>query len=125
MSSHSQLTLLFFLLALCAAPSHAADADPMRPPSAELAGGASNAKGKPQRSPSTIQSGYHLSAIRIAPEQRSATINGKRVAPGQRIGQAKVVAIQAGGVTLQQAGKRFTISLLPLSIKKPVEAKQP
>ncbi len=68
---------------------------------------------------------FYLSAIRITKAQRSATINGRSVTVGERIGTARVVAIQSSSVTLHYSGKTHSISLLPLSIKKPVEASQP
>lgn len=96
--------------------------DPMRPPSvtppptSNDQGGARGSDG---------DRGYRLSAIRITPEQRSATINGTTVVVGERLGNARVSAIHASHVTLLQAGKTVTISLLPLSVKKPVEAPRP
>ncbi len=123
MSSRKPQTLLLLCTLLCAAAALADTPldDPMRPPS--MAGtGKSTAGGK---AASSKENGYHLTAIRIRKESRSATINGTRVGVGERIGTARVVAISAASVTLQQNGRAVTIPLLPLSIKTPVEANQP
>ena len=126
MSNHTQLTVLLLAVTLYGAPvlSAAPLDDPMRPPSKELVS-SSTGNGSGKSAPLSAKSGYHLSAIRIAKEHRSATVNNKRVAVGERIGAARVVAINTTGVTLKQAGKQFTIPLLPHTIIKPVEAKQP
>jgi MSHA biogenesis protein MshK len=94
--------------------------DPMRPPTAAVA-----PAGRRQGAVTAAVGGYQLSAIRITPELRSAIINGTTVSVGERLGTATVSAIHASHVTLQQAGRTITISLLPFSIKKPVEALQP
>jgi hypothetical protein len=95
--------------------------DPMRPPSAI----SSKAIGEGTTKATTDDDGFQLSAIRITRDKRSATVNGKTVTVGDRIASARVLSIQASSVTLQQNGKNLTINLLPLSIKKPVEATQP
>jgi MSHA biogenesis protein MshK len=92
--------------------------DPMRPPNAE-------AEGKSAGKKRADADGFQLSAIRITREQRSAIVNGKTVRVGEHLGSARITAIQANSITLQQGGKTVTVSLLPLSIKKPVEAPQP
>jgi hypothetical protein len=90
-----------------------AQADPMRPPSATSSGSVSSRK--------AVQY-YHLSSILISPGHRSAIINGKRVSVGERIGRARVTEIRGNEVTLSIAGKTRKLTLIPLSIKKPVEA---
>lgn len=114
-----QQRILLLCTTLCATVAVQAMDDPMRPPEAADAGKPQQAKA--QRS----EPSYRLSAIRIAHDHRSATINDKHVAIGDRIGEARVAAINANGVTLNLNGKTVTIGLLPLSIKKPVEAKLP
>lgn len=113
------LTVTLGLLLLGASPLQAAEAsaDPMQPPK----GTSSPTVGK--KSVRSTQ-GYYLSSIRIAKNHRLAMINGKLVAPGQRIGNARVIDIMANHVTIQVAGKRKNLSLLPIRIKKPVEAIQ-
>lgn len=98
--------------------------DPMRPPS-EIGSKAGGTAGKDVKKTSTYGNGFQLSAIRITKDQRSAIVNGKSVNVGDRIASARVLSIQASSVTLQKNGKTLTIDLLPLSIKKPVEATQP
>lgn len=85
--------------------------DPMQPPNASSF----------KRSGKTVQS-YNLSSILISPDHRSAIINGKNVTVGDRIGNARVTHIQGNEVTITVAGKTRTLTLLPLSIKKPAEA---
>lgn len=96
----------------------AAANDPMRPPS-DVASTAT--KAVQVKTPTS----YYLNSIRITKNQRYAIINGKRVTLGKKVGHATVTAINANNVTLQKAGKTIKISLLPLSIKTPVEATQP
>jgi MSHA biogenesis protein MshK len=92
--------------------------DPMRPPSeAAIADTTKASKRK-------VSQVYHLSAIRITKDQRSAMINGKIVKTGERIGDARLVEITANHVTLELEGRRITLSLLPVKIKKPAEAIQ-
>ena len=85
--------------------------DPMRPPNASVY----------KRSATTVPQ-YQLSSILISPEHRSAIINGKNVGVGDRVGNARVTRIQGNEVTITIAGKARTLTLLPLSIKKPAEA---
>lgn len=102
------------LLLLPPQPASAAEgSDPMRPPSLQAG---------TKRSGGTSASGYHLSSILIAAEHRSAIINGRNVALGDRIGSARVSAISATQVTLSIGGSKRVLTLLPLSIKKPAEA---
>lgn len=120
MFSRKQLRPLLCMLTVCsvASPLLAQPLDdPMRPPGdvPAISGSKQIKKG----------SAYQLSAIRITKQGRSATINGKSVIVGERVGAAKVTAIEASSVTLSQAGKTLNVSLLPISIKKPVEATQP
>jgi hypothetical protein len=86
--------------------------DPMRPPNASVF----------TRSSKSVQQHYYLSSILISPEHRSAIINGKSVVVGDRIGNARVRQIQGNEVTIVVSGKTRTLTLLPLSIKKPAEA---
>lgn len=87
-------------------------ADPMRPPSA-----ASTLK---QAAQPGVQH-YHLSSILISPQRRSAIINGRHVSVGDRVDKANVVEIKGNQVIISVAGSTRTLSLLPLSIKRPVE----
>lgn len=119
-----QLSILITLFALVAGPVQAQPLnDPMRPPM--TVSPSTSAQGSSKAIKRSQGNGYQLSAIRITKQQRSATINGKTLHIGSHIGTARVTAIQASSVTLQRAGKKITVPLLPLSIKKPVEANQP
>jgi MSHA biogenesis protein MshK len=118
-----QLVALLFSATFISSTALAAQplVDPMQPPG-KVAGSSAT---KTVNSVSSNDNGFHLNAIRIARDQRSASINGKTVRVGERIGSARVVSIQASSVTLQRGGKMMTISLLPFSVKNPVEAVQP
>lgn len=119
MSDYTRLAVALLCTALLCAPPLGAQPlpDPMRPPGESPAGKASRGHDAGKE--------LQLSAIRITREQRHATINGKVVTIGDTIGAAKVTEIRASSVTLLRGGKSVTVSLLPLSIKKPVEATQP
>lgn len=109
-----QPALLLALLLLGAAPAAAEElSDPMRPPGREAI---SAARGE------AVATSYRLDSVLIAPDRRQAIINGNRMSPGDRIGEAKLIDIQAGGVTLLVAGKPHLLTLLPLSIKMPSES---
>lgn len=112
-----RITLLVLtLFAFSATPALMAEtlADPMRPPTAGSSGTVHSSKKAVQY--------YHLSSILISPSHRSAIINGKRVSAGESVGRARVTEIRGNEVTLSIAGKTRTLTLIPLSIKKPVEA---
>lgn len=99
------------VLAVALTPAAAQEADPMRPPQTA-----------PETTAKPAPRYYHLSSILISPERRSAIINGRRVSVGERVGGARVVTILGSEVTLSIAGRHKTLTLLPLSIKKPAEA---
>ena len=124
MFNQKLFTALFFAAALLATASLAAQVldDPMRPPT-EVSKTTGSDKGV--KKTTRYGNGFQLSAIRITKNRRSATVNGQSVSVGDRIASARVLSIQASSVTLQQNGKTLTIKLLPLSIKKPVEATRP
>ena len=118
------ITPLFFAATLSVTAPLAAQLldDPMRPPT-EISKTTGSDKGV--KKSTRYGNGFQLSAIRITKDKRSATVNGKSVSVGERIAGARVLSIQASSVTLQKNGKTHTINLLPLSIKKPVEATRP
>jgi len=84
--------------------------DPMRPPEQ---GAIHTATGEPR----SFESRYRLDSVIIAPNRRLAIINGRKLALGDRIDHARLVAVHATEVTLSIAGKTHVLSLLPLSIK--------
>ncbi len=84
--------------------------DPTRPPSHRLPAKTSigiNAAPK-----------WVLSSTLIAPARRLATINGKTVSIGQRIGTAKVISIEPSQVALKEGNKKIVLHLLPNGIKR-------
>lgn len=59
-----------------------------------------------------------LSSTLIAPTRRLATINGKTVSIGQRVGAARVVSIDPSQVALIEGNKEIVLYLLPSGIKR-------
>ena len=62
-------------------------------------------------------SAWSLQSILSASDRRIAIINGTRVREGDVIGSAKVISIDESKVVLNTGGQRFTLRLLPTSIK--------
>ena len=60
---------------------------------------------------------WRLTATRITPERRSATINGIEVAEGATLGSARVLRISHAEVQLDMGGRRMTLHLLPTEVK--------
>lgn len=104
---HSHYASLFiFAAALLSQQVHALH-DPTRPTDpADYFGGGS-------RSNST----WSLQSILSAADRRIAIINGTQVREGDLIGSARVISISESKVVLNTDGQRFTLRLLPTSIK--------
>lgn len=83
--------------------------DPTRPPHIKPATGEQGNVASPT---------WVLTSTLIAPDRRLARINGRMVAVGKRINGAIVESIDARGVWLKNAQKRFRIKLLPVKIKE-------
>jgi len=84
--------------------------DPTRPPSHSYSAvTASGTKAAPR---------WVLSSTLIAPTRRSATINGKTVGLGQKIGGARVVEINPSHVALRDGDREIILELLPVDIKR-------
>jgi len=84
--------------------------DPTRPPSHRLNATKSvGIKAAPK---------WVLSSTLIAPARRLATINGKTVSIGQRVGTAKVVSIEPSQVALKEGNKKIVLYLLPSGMKR-------
>lgn len=97
---------LFWHLSLCAEVLK----DPTRPPSHRYSAiGAAGTKAAPR---------WVLSSTLIAPARRLATINGKTVGVGQKIGAARVIAIDPSRVALRDGDKEIILELLPMDIKR-------
>lgn len=61
---------------------------------------------------------WQLTATRITPERRSATINGIDVAEGGSFGAARVLRVSHAQVQLEVEGRQMTLHLLPAEVKK-------
>ena len=96
------------VLALAAASSAFAQAlsDPTRPPSFSP-------------SENTRNEASRLQSVLISPERKLAVIDGRTVTLGERVGDAKVVAIAPAQVILQRGGEYQTLKLHPGIEKKP------
>lgn len=114
MSKCSSLRVLIMLLCSAVPSALLAEAlnDPMRPP-ATLS--------KSNTTQKTV-TGYELSSIFISSNRRAAIINGRNVTIGDRVNRARVLEIEATEVVISLAGKKRTLTLLPVSIKTPAEA---
>ncbi len=86
--------------------------DPTRPAFLDAVA-AGVAPGDAKTAPSLI-----LTAIRLSPSRRSAMINDRTVKVGERIGDARVVAIDRDGVRLQRGTEQFMLHLLPIKVKQ-------
>lgn len=104
---HNYLSrMLIIVTALLSQQAHALN-DPTRPtnPADYFGGGIRD------------NSTWSLQSILSAADRRIAIINGTRVREGDLIGSAKVISISEAKVVLNTGGQRFTLRLLPTSIK--------
>lgn len=92
--------LLALFLPLGAVAAGAELRDPLRPPVTVSASPAS----------SFNAAAWRLSSTLVAEGRRVAIINGRTVRVGDRVGGARVLAIDAGRVRLDYRGRRFTIN---------------
>lgn len=74
--------------------------------------------GTPAQSGTSTTGGWHLTATRITPTQRSAVINGSQVREGEEINGARVLNIRHALVQLATPGGVTTLRLLPAEVKK-------
>ena len=92
------------------APASAQElADPTRPPNAPAPGQDAGPVGT------------QLQSVLIAPGRRRAIINGKSVALGESVGEAKVVRISETEVVLQKGDETEVLKLFPGVEKQPVK----
>lgn len=83
--------------------------DPTRPPDL-----------RPARAPaSKADSRLRLSSTLVSGERRTAIINGRIVAVGDRIQGARLLSIEPGRVRLRRQGREITLRLLAQNVKKP------
>ena len=104
--------LMMLLVTLIWHPTSFAESlkDPTRPPSHRFnAAEAAGTKAAPR---------WVLSSTLIAPARRLATINGKTVGLGQKIGAARVISIDPSRVALREGNKEIILELLPMDIKR-------
>lgn len=88
--------------------------DPTRP---------SYATGGGEQEPGAVH-GLRLQAILVGPQRHSAVINGQRVAAGERLGEATVVAIHRDSVVLRRASGEFTLRLVPRYVSRDGKAER-
>ena len=107
---HSILKMLLLALGvnLGLNPAMAMD-DPTRPPGYPLA----TARGKSMTAPV-----WNVSAIRIASKQKTAVVNGRTVAVGNRVNGATVIDIEPSEVKFKKADKEFSVRLFANRVKK-------
>jgi len=89
----------------------AALVDPTRPPSWGSATVAPRATAR--------RRGLQLQTTLVSPSRRMAIINGRSYSIGSRIGTATIIEIKPFEVTLQKAGKKTRLRLLPRVTRTP------
>lgn len=95
------ITITGFLIA--AIPAHG---DPTRPPTpAEIQAWQAG------RTADDPKAEWQLQSVLIADTRRVAVINGQRYRTGDRVGPARVVAIEPGQVMLEHDGDRFSLTI--------------
>ncbi|MCC2656164.1 MAG: hypothetical protein K0Q76_1272 [Panacagrimonas sp.] len=67
---------------------------------------------------------WTLTSTLISGDRRVAVINGRSVALGARIDGARLVAVDAGGASIEHEGRRIRLQL-PLPAGKSITAKTP
>ncbi len=90
--------------------------DPMRPDN--LPRRSNNSAGIGSKTAITTETRWQLQSIQIDNGSRSATINGKRLKIGDKIGNAQLISIAYDQVKLRQGKKQFTLMFLPRTIKR-------
>jgi len=101
--------ILAGLLMAGAAPAQALK-DPTRPPGAQSVK-AQKAAPRPLR--------WTLGSTLVSPQRRTAVINGRVVAVGEKINGARVVEILPAKVRLRRKGRDITLVLLKQDVKRP------
>ncbi len=65
--------------------------------------------------------GLQLQTTLVSPGRRMAIINGRSYSVGSRVGTATITEIKPFEVTLERAGKKTSLRLLPKISKSPVK----
>ncbi len=86
--------------------------DPTRPPA--LLGPSKGESGAGER-----RAGLSLQSILIAPDRRSAIIDGRLLNVGESVSGFRVVAIEEGAVTLRGSAGLRRLELFPEVVKRP------
>ena len=81
--------------------------DPTRPPAPASS---AQRQGEPPR--------QRLQSVLISARRSIAVIDGRPVALGERVGDAKLIAIEPSEVTLERGAARERLTLLPSAIEK-------
>lgn len=118
MSNYFSLIGAFLAISLSSSAMATEQVDPMRPD--DMAGTTKNSIGTGSKTvtkaPSAIN--WWLQSIQIGEGERSATINGRLLNIGDKIGGARLIAIEHDRVKLRKRGKQITLMFLPRTIKK-------
>lgn len=61
---------------------------------------------------------WQVNSIRIASQHKTAVVNGRTVAVGNRVNGATVIDIEPTEVRFRKEGKEFTVRLFNHSVKK-------
>jgi len=115
-SKHLSLFGLFLAISFSAMATERVD--PMRPD--DQAGTTKNGIGTSSKAVTKAKSAINwwLQSIQIGEGERSATINGRLLKIGDKIGGARLIAIEHDRVKLRKRGKQITLMFLPRTIKK-------
>lgn len=115
MSKHLSLILL---LVISLSAMAIEQVDPMRPDDqAETTkNGVGTGSKAVTKAPTSIS--WWLQSIQIGERERSATINGRLLKIGDKIGSARLIAIEHDQVKLRRGGKQIKLMFLPRTIKK-------
>jgi Fe-S cluster assembly ATPase SufC len=107
------------LLACPQAHAQTALADPTRPPESV------HPAGEPGSAEGTGGAGPRLLSVLIAGHRKLAVIDGRTVAPGDKLGEATVAEISETGVTLKRGTEVQTLRLYPGIEVRPVKRQAP
>ena len=104
--------LLLYMIVFCQVNANAETlVDPTMPPGIEFTQHRAGIKTAPK---------WVLTSTLIASTRRVATINGKTVSVGDRIGGARVIQIEPSQVALRQGTRHIVVKLSPRDFKRTV-----